>query len=197
MNCKARMSYRRSSFTLKIQETIGYTDFVLKEFFERAKKQEWYNNTLFVITADHTSPESKKSEYKNKVGRYSIPIIYFMGDSSLKGSNPTITQQIDIMPTTLDILNYNKEFFGFGKSIYGKSISSDESWAISNLYYGEHLLTHEGGFLIGREDEYTNFSDKNLKEETKVNEDAIKLLKAIKQKYNNSLLDNKMNTNED
>ena len=178
-------------------ETVGYTDQMLKEFFERSKKEEWYKNTLFVITADHTSGANSDPEYKNRVGRYSIPIIYFMGDSSLKGSNTTITQQIDIMPTTLDILNYNKEFFGFGKSIYRKSISSDESWAISNLYYGEHLLIHEEGFLIGREDEYTNFSDKNLKEETKVNKDVIKLLKAIKQKYNNSLLDNKMNINED
>ena len=178
-------------------ETVGYTDQMLKEFFERSKKEEWYKNTLFVITADHTSGANSDPEYKNRVGRYSIPIIYFMGDSSLKGSNTTITQQIDIMPTTLDILNYNKEFFGFGKSIYRKSISSDESWAISNLYYGEHLLIHEEGFLIGREDEYTNFSDKNLKEETKVNKDVIKLLKAIKQKYNNSLLNNKMNINED
>ena len=178
-------------------ETVGYTDQMLKEFFERSKKEEWYKNTLFVITADHTSGSNSDPEYKNRVGRYSIPIIYFMGDSSLKGSNTTITQQIDIMPTILDMLNYNKEFFGFGKSIYEKSISSDESWAISNLYYGEHLLTHEEGFLIGREEEYTNFSDKNLKEETKVNKDVIKLLKAIKQKYNNSLLNNKMNINED
>ena len=178
-------------------ETVGYTDQMLKEFFERSKKEEWYKNTLFVITADHTSGANSDPEYKNRVGRYSIPIIYFMGDSSLKGSNTTITQQIDIMPTILDMLNYNKEFFGFGKSIYEKSISSDESWAISNLYYGEHLLTHEEGFLIGREEEYTNFSDKNLKEETKVNKDVIKLLKAIKQKYNNSLLNNKMNINED
>jgi phosphoglycerol transferase MdoB-like AlkP superfamily enzyme len=177
-------------------ETVGYTDQMLKEFFERSKKEEWYKNTLFIITADHTSGESSDSDYKNRVGRYSIPIIYFMGDSSLKGSNTTITQQIDVMPTILDILNYNKKFFGFGKSVLGKSISSDESWAISNLYYDEHLLIHKEGFLIGREEEYTNFSDKNLKEETKINEDAIKLLKAIKQKYNNSLIDNKMNINE-
>ena len=178
-------------------ETVGYTDQMLKEFFARSKKEEWYKNTLFVITSDHTSGSNSDPEYNNRVGRYAIPIIYFMGDSSLKGSNTTITQQIDIMPTILDMLNYNKEFFGFGKSIYEKSISSNESWAISNLYYGEHLLTHEKGFLIGREDEYTNFADKNLKEETKVNEDTIIFLKAIKQKYNNSLLDNKMNINED
>jgi phosphoglycerol transferase MdoB-like AlkP superfamily enzyme len=178
-------------------ETVGYTDQMLKEFFERSKKEEWYKNTLFIITADHTSGESSDSDYKNRVGRYSIPIIYFMGDSSLKGSNATITQQIDVMPTILDILNYNKKFFGFGKSVLGKSISSDESWAISNMYYDKYVLIHEDGFLFGIDEEYTNYSDPDQKEKTKINEDAIKLLKAIKQKYNNSLLDNKMNINED
>jgi phosphoglycerol transferase MdoB-like AlkP superfamily enzyme len=175
---------------LEIHKTIGYTDFVLEEFFEREKKQEWYNNTLFVITADHTSPESKKSEYKNKVGRYSIPIIYFMGDTSEKGSVENITQQIDIMPTILDLLGYNKQFFSFGRSIF-----SDESWAISYLN-NEYLLIHEDGFIIDRDNKKINYSDRKLKTKTEENLKANNFLNSIKQKYNNKLIDNKMNTDE-
>ena len=180
-------------------ESIGYTDEMLRDFFERAKNQEWYKNTLFVFTADHCSGDiSEDLDFVN--GEYSIPIIYFMGDSSLAESNSTITQQIDIMPTILHLLKYNKPFFSFGKSVLKEDQEvpqTTNSWAISNMYYDKYVLIHEDGFLFGRDEEYTNYSDSDQKEETKINEDAIKLLKAIKQKYNNSLIDNKMTINED
>ena len=161
---------------LIIHETIGYTDFVLKEFFEKSSHNDWYKNTLFIITADHTSPESKLTEYKNKIGRYSIPLIFFMGDSSLKGSSETIIQQIDILPTILDLIGYNKIFFSFGKSVF-----SNKSWAISFIN-NEYMLVNENGFLIGRNEEYKNYSDRKLKTKTKENLDDINLLKSIKNK---------------
>ena len=177
--------------TMKIHETIGYTDFVLKKFFERAQLENWYKNTLFIITSDHTSPTTKNSNYRNLIGRYSIPMIYFMGDTSLKGSNKNITQQIDIMPTTLDILNYNKKFFSFGKSIF-----NNENWAISFLG-DKYLLITKDGFMIDKNEITTNYSDKNLKNKIEVHKESENLLNAIKQKYNNSLIDNKMIANED
>ena len=175
---------------LIIHETIGYTDFVLKEFFEKSSHNDWYKNTLFIITADHTSPESKLAEYKNKIGRYSIPLIFFMGDSSLKGSSETIIQQIDILPTILDLIGYNKIFFSFGKSVF-----SNKSWAISFIN-NEYMLVNENGFLIGRNEEYKNYSDRKLKTKTKENLDDINLLKSIKQQYNNKMIGNKLQKNE-
>lgn len=43
--------------TAKIHESIGYADFALKQYFATAKKQDWFKNTLLVLTADHTSSE--------------------------------------------------------------------------------------------------------------------------------------------
>jgi len=37
----------------ELHETIAYTDYALKQFFNTAKKQPWYNNTIFIITADN------------------------------------------------------------------------------------------------------------------------------------------------
>jgi len=175
---------------LDIHKTIGYSDFVLKEFFERAKKEDWYKNTLFVITADHTSPESKDKKYKNKIGRYSIPIIYFMGDSTIKGVDNTITQQIDILPTILDMIGYDKEFIAFGKSVF-----SEKNWAISYLN-NEYFLVNENGFLIDRDEKYKNYSDRKLKIKTEENLENIELLKAIKQEYNNKMIYNKLQKDE-
>ncbi|MBK6983907.1 MAG: LTA synthase family protein [Bacteroidetes bacterium] len=41
--------------SLEIIESIGYTDYALSKFFRISKKMPWYNNTLFVLTPDHTS----------------------------------------------------------------------------------------------------------------------------------------------
>ena len=113
-----------------------------------------------------------------------------MGDTSKKGSVENITQQMDIMPTILDLLVYNKQFFSFGKSIF-----SDKSWAISYVN-NEYLLIHKDGFLIDRNEDQTNYSDKKFKNKTDRNIEVNNFLDAIKQKYNNKLIDNKMNTNE-
>ena len=174
---------------LQIHESVGYTDYALKQFFEKSKDEEWFKNTLFIITADHTSPESSNKKYNSKIGRYSIPIIYFMGDSSLKSSDSVITQQIDILPTTLDILNYNKTFYSFGNSIYEK-----KNWAISYLS-NQYILINEDGFLLERNGVVNNFSDSKLKIKSEVKKEKKDFLNAIIQRYNNSLIENKM-TNE-
>ena len=176
---------------LIIHESIGYSDFVLQEFFKNAKKEKWYKNTLFIITADHTSPERLEKEYKNKVGRYSIPLLYFMGDSSLKGSKTTITQQIDIMPTILDILGYQKSFFSFGKSVF-----KNENWAISYLN-NEYLFITDSSIITDRDEQYNSYSDNSKKNKTENKKESILLLKSIKQTYNNSLIENKLHSDED
>ncbi len=102
---------------LPIEKCIGYTDYALRRFFETAKKMPWYNNTLFVLSADHTGI-SNDPFYTNKIGNNAIPIIYFMPNSNLKGIDSTITQQIDIMPSVLDFLNYPNPYFAFGNSVF-------------------------------------------------------------------------------
>ena len=180
---------------LAIHRTISYTDFSLKKFFNKIKDEEWFQNTLFVITADHTSPQSIKKEYHNRLGRYSIPIIYYKGDNSMKDSlqeyRDIVTQQIDIMPTILDIINYNEPFFSFGESIFKK-----KDWAISFLEE-TYLFIKRNEFVINKEEDYKTFSDKNLNFQMENNKNSIDLLKAIKQTYNKSLNSNKMQYNED
>ncbi|MEA3505554.1 MAG: LTA synthase family protein, partial [Bacteroidota bacterium] len=109
---------------LKIQKAIMYSDYSLRKFFDTAKKMDWYNNTLFVITADHTS-EGFSKYYKNNHGQYRVPIIFF----DPKGINTTFDhrgQQMDIEPTILDLLNYPDNYIAFGRSL----IDTKEFFAI-------------------------------------------------------------------
>lgn len=104
--------------SLPIHESIGYADESLRLFFEKASKTEWFQNTLFVITADHTSL-SEHEEYQTKLGSLRIPIIlYAPGDSTFKGSYSQTMQQADIMPTILGLLGYEQPFFAFGTDVF-------------------------------------------------------------------------------
>lgn len=108
--------------TTIIQECIGYTDFALGQFFKTAKKQSWYNNTLFVISSDHTSSEGDRSIDKTNIGKFSIPILFFdPSNPKFVGVNENNFQQIDIMPSVLDYLHIKTDMVSFGKSYTSKN----------------------------------------------------------------------------
>ncbi|MCK5847511.1 MAG: sulfatase-like hydrolase/transferase [Bacteroidales bacterium] len=104
----------------EIQQSIAYSDYALQQFFEKAKNTSWFSNTLFVITADHTS-EVTDENYNNEGGKYAIPILYYMPSDSLIGNFDKTTQQIDILPSILDYLNYPESFYSLGNSIFTES----------------------------------------------------------------------------
>ena len=167
-----------------IKETVLYTDYSMKFFFDEVKNQKWFKNTIFIITADHTSPKSFNKKYKNKIGRYAIPLIIFSGDSSLQGINNNIVQHIDIMPTILELINYPEPFFAFGKSMFNK-----QNWAINFLNNRYHLIT-DSSIIINKEDRYHSFTDWSTSKNNKLKLKDRKLLKAIKQEYNSRMLNN-------
>jgi phosphoglycerol transferase MdoB-like AlkP superfamily enzyme len=59
-----------------MHKCIRYTDHSLQLFFETASQQPWYENTLFVLTADHTNLSSRQ-EYQTEMGLVSVPLIVF------------------------------------------------------------------------------------------------------------------------
>lgn len=94
---------------LEILKSIKYTDYSLEQFMKCAEQQPWFKNTLFVFTADHTGPELKpNTEFKK---RYEIPmLLYGPSLSWLKKFNTNqYAQQIDVLPTLLDILNIEQK----------------------------------------------------------------------------------------
>ena len=171
---------------IAIHKLISYSDFSLKKFFDEIKNEKWFNNTIFVITADHTSPKSVDKNYKNKIGRYSIPMLFYTPDNTLKGQSNVITQHIDIMPSLLDALDYNKPYFSFGESVFHKN-----SWAIHKNNKRYCLIT-EKGILNNVEENYSTFSDWNLKNRIENNKDNIKFLKSFKQHYSKSMIYNQI-----
>jgi phosphoglycerol transferase MdoB-like AlkP superfamily enzyme len=107
-----------------LHRSVLYTDDALRQFFETAKKQQWFDKTLFVIAADHIGAGCLEPKYQTKVGRYAIPILFYK-PNEIKPEllKNTVVQQQDIMPSVLGFLNYKNPFLSFGRSIFNKNKS--------------------------------------------------------------------------
>ncbi|UFK98363.1 LTA synthase family protein [Kaistella faecalis] len=103
---------------LEIHEPIRYTDYALKQFFETAKKMPWYQNTIFVMVADHTN-QVAYPEYEKAMNRFAVPILFYSPNPkyNLKGEITTPTQQMDIYPTLADLMGYNRKIRSWGRSL--------------------------------------------------------------------------------
>lgn len=119
---------------LPIHESIGYADFALKSFFEKAKKTQWFKNTLFIITADHTQKLESK-EYQTVMGRYRVPLVFYHPSLELK-SEKKIVQHVDILPSVLDFLGIeSEEKLYFGSSVFNNAPGKNLNFNSNNYIY--------------------------------------------------------------
>jgi len=183
---------------LPVYQTMGYTDFALRKFFAKAKTMPWYKNTLFVITADHAATFAHYPQYQTSVGNFSIPILFYApGDSTMTGrDDTTLVQQIDVMPSVLSYLHYDKPYFAFGKNIFQKppinfAVNYD---GVYQWFNGPYILQFDGQKTVGL---YNYQEDKLLKNNLKDKLPAIQgpmelQVKAFAQQYVNRMLEDKL-----
>ena len=134
-----------------LMTTIRYTDHAMQRFFEAASKTDWYKNTIFVITADHTALDIEGEE-NNALDDYRIPVIFFRPDGKLKNVDESVASQIDILPTLMSLLNYPEPYFSFGKSLVDRSeyrYSINYKSGIYQLIDSEYLFQFNGQKCVG------------------------------------------------
>lgn len=182
--------------TLPIHRTIKYSDYALQQFFETAKKEPWYNNTIFIITADH-SAENEKPYYQTTQGKFEIPLFVFSANGNLVRAdiNQNTIQQIDIMPLVLNFAGYNKMYFSFGEEV------NKTNWAmqLTNGFYQyiswPYVYQFDGKNAIGFFDlEHDSLMSNNELKNKKFDAQIKNLDSNIKckiQQYNFDLINNK------
>jgi phosphoglycerol transferase MdoB-like AlkP superfamily enzyme len=192
----AQYSEKFPEGSVDILKTIAYTDYSLQKFFEAAAKKSWYKNTLFIITADHTS-KHYRPEFDSEVGNYRVPLIFFHPDYKFpKVDTEMIVQQIDILPSVLDFLGLpenDKNFLGSSVFIPGDKVAV-------NYIDGRYLLVakdYQIRWSPGQNDpQMFAINDiagvKALTEPEDRKEELEKRLKASIQYFNEGMWDNKL-----
>lgn len=115
-----------------IHKCIRYTDMAIGRFFDYASKQPWYQNTIFVLTSDHTNL-TDHAYYETDLGGFCSPIIIFEPGNTERQAEiqDKIAQQIDIMPTVLGMLGYQKPYLAFGIDVL--NTPAEDTWAVNYL----------------------------------------------------------------
>ena len=108
---EGRIDISPSSHT--IQGAVKYTDYAINKFLTDAKQKPWFNNTLFVIVADHCSKSAGKTDLPPN--RYHIPCLIYAPSLITPKLENRLTSQIDLVPTVLGLLNlsYTSRFMGY------------------------------------------------------------------------------------
>ena len=121
-----------------LHKCILYSDNALRRFFDEAKKTDWFKNTIFVFTADHTN-QLERDFSLTDLGAYSITFFIYDPSEKIKPQRRNcIAQQIDIMPTVLSAVGYNKNYIAFGIDLL--STPDEKTWGVN---YNNGLYQYE------------------------------------------------------
>lgn len=108
---------------------VKYTDYAIGKFLREASSKPWYNNTLFIIIADHCASSAGKVDLP--LNKYKIPML-ILGPGFKPQVNNTLMSQIDVAPTILGLLNFSylSKFYGYDIL----RINPDEARAFISTY---------------------------------------------------------------
>jgi phosphoglycerol transferase MdoB-like AlkP superfamily enzyme len=188
--------------TVNIHQCIGYSDYALKRFFNEAAKQKWFKNTIFVIVADHCNTKAY-DEYKKGLNISAVPILFYKPDNSLRGEMNQVAQQIDIYPTLIDIIGYQKPFRSWGNSLTDpesrkRAFYIGFSGTTYNYVQGNYICQFDGKKSLG----FYSINDKQMtNNQIEQPTDSMKIIekncKAFLQDYFERIVDHKLNPQDE
>lgn len=164
-----------------ILKCVEYMDNSLRKFFDEAKKQPWFENTLFIITADHSGP-GLSPEYLDYDGSYRIPLIIYDPQIQVGLVDHRIVQQTSILPSLIARLGFDDHMIAFGQNIF----QSLQGWQV---YFGNDYFCmvsnnpanpkkHDITILCGKQEIGTP--------------ENIRFLKAVVQQYFKRVMNNQL-----
>jgi len=183
---------------LPIHKCIRYTDYSMRRFFEAIRRQPWYNNTLFVITADHING-IVHDEYKTTPEMFAVPVIFYKPDGSLKNYKHRIVQQLDVMPTIFGYLNYDLPYLAFGFDVN----KTADRFAINytngtyQLYTDRYVLHFDGQKTTGLYETGSDMTNNLSGKLPDVQNELEMKIKAFLQEYTTRMVENNLTVSQE
>ena len=144
---------------------VKYTDFAIGEFLRSAQKQPWFENTIFIIVADHCASSAGKTDLP--VDRYHIPMWIYAPNIIESNTITTLASQIDIAPTVFSLLNMSYESWSFGKDIL--NMKPEDEQVMIGTYQKLGFLTGDELVILSPGKKITKraiFQDDNITDES-------------------------------
>jgi phosphoglycerol transferase MdoB-like AlkP superfamily enzyme len=140
---------------------VKYTDYAINQLLKKASAKPWFDNTIFVIVADHNGGSSGAASLP--ITRYKIPLILYAPKLLKAKTVHKLSSQVDLMPTLMSLLNWSYDSKFYGKDIL--STDFEERALIGNyqrlgLYRNNNLTVLEANKSV-HQYQVSNFSLNN------------------------------------
>jgi phosphoglycerol transferase MdoB-like AlkP superfamily enzyme len=162
-----------------------YADWAVKEFIEEAKKQAWYQNTVFVFLGDHG--QIMNDPYDMPITYHHTPLIIHCPKVLQSSVNHHLGYQPDVVRTISSVLKVDYPNFSFGENILEKTrpfvfFSADDKlgYVTEDDLFFYHTFSDNQKKLV----RYSEFGTKNLYDDNKQRADSLYAL--TKSLYNSA-----------
>lgn len=126
---------------------VMYTDYAIGELLRQARERPWFEDTLFVIVADHCAGSAGKEDLP--LERYHIPMWIYSPKHVGAREHTGLVSQIDIAPTLFGLLNIDYLSMAFGTDALAKG--HPERALIGNYEYLGYFDGHDLTILQPRQ----------------------------------------------
>jgi phosphoglycerol transferase MdoB-like AlkP superfamily enzyme len=95
---------------------VKYTDYAIGKFIKEAQRQSWFDNTVFVIVADHCASSAGRTRIP--LSKYHIPALIYAPGFIQPKEVKALSSQIDLMPTLFGLLHFSYDSHFYGKNVF-------------------------------------------------------------------------------
>jgi phosphoglycerol transferase MdoB-like AlkP superfamily enzyme len=105
---------------------VKYTDWAIGDFLQKARRRAWFEDTVFVLTADHGA--NARGTLRIPVEKYLIPVLVYSPKHVAPACVERLMSQIDIAPTLLGLLGFDYYSKFFGRDVLASPLDSDHAF---------------------------------------------------------------------
>jgi len=112
-----------------------YSDYCFKKFLEEAKKQPYFNNTIFVFTGDHGVEGDAGEMYPsawtaNRLTDEHVPLLFYAPSLLSSQKRSEVVSQIDILPTVAGMIHQPYVNTTLGRDLLNTKNKKDAAFII-------------------------------------------------------------------
>ncbi len=161
--------------------TFKYVDWCIGQFMEKMSKKPYFNNTLFVFVGDHSKTFHRDLPFDYR--KSFVPALFYAPRHITPDRIEQISNQMDIAPTILGVLNMDYEASFWGKDLREYSPSENYAFIVRNSKFGylqgDYYLT--GNFGSKGSELYNLWTNKKVENKEILKELFLKRVYAIEQ----------------
>ena len=167
-----------------------YTDFCIEQFIESAKKEAYFNNTLFVFVGDHgikgdAGDMLPRVFSDNGLTNMHVPLLFYAPSILKAKTYATPVSQLDVLPSIASLTNIAYTNTTLGRNVFSLIQNSDQNEIFLFDDFANSIALYSNTHYIGypiKDDK--NFKFKSTKDNQLVQPDSI----AVRMKKQTALI---------